>query len=521
MSAGPESRLYARALLAGGLAVGACTLTSSLDELEGTGPTLDGGGGKDSGLDSKAEDAKDALPDVSPEGAPDVAEAGDAPACDADLESDPDHCGKCGNACLPGEHCLSAVCKPCDSAVSDCDGDGWLISEGDCCDKPGACGQKPELVNPGALELVGNGFDDNCNGMTDLFDTQDTVACDSGLFQNSSIAANYARAMGICRTTSDAPAAKKDKTWGLVSAVLLKANGALLEDTKARSIRTGFGAISPKVTEGTSLAVLSTGIAADATQTNPGPNGGAPAGYNVSNLHDPASLVDIATCSDPECISDWFGSENLPLKAKNQLPTSPTCTPTGLMKPNEARDSVMLALRLRAPTNARAFSFNTYFLSAEYPEFVCSSYNDQFVALVDTPSGPASPIPNPPDKNLLTYSESGKKWPVGINVAHGTSLFSVCESELANPTCWDKDVDSKSCSMGPLQLGGTGFEKPSSGTCLVGGGTHWLTAGGNVVPGELVVLRFVLWDVGDASFDSTALLDGFRWLADPIQPGLN
>jgi len=506
------SVLLLRALTLVGLSAGACTLTSSVDDLKGSWPDFD------SGVDAGVDAPPDAPPDVAPDV---VAEASDAPTCDANIQTDPDNCGGCGQVCASDEDCIAGKCKPCDSALRDCDGDGWMLSEGDCCEKAGACGSKPELINPGALEIVGNGIDDNCNGMTDLFDSKDALSCDSGLFQNSSIGANYAKAMGICRTTAENPTDKKDKTWGLISATLLRADGTPLTDTKARSIRSSFGSVSPKVTEGSALVVLSTGIAADGVQTNPGPNGGAPSGTNVSNQHEPASLADLVTCTEPDCISDWFKAENLPLKKASELPTSPDCAPTGTAKQNEARDSVMLKLRLRAPTNVKAFSFGTYLLSAEYPEFVCSNFNDQFIALVDTPSGVPSPTPNPPDKNLLTYTEGGKKWPVGINVAHGTGLFSVCESELSNSSCWDADVDGKSCSLGALQLKGTGFEKSSSSPCLIGGGTHWLTAAGNVIPGEEVVLRVVIWDVGDDFFDSTALIDGFRWLAEPVQPGLN
>ncbi len=480
---------------------GACSL-GSLDDLKGGRPPLDAG--TDSPLSDSGSGGSDAASDVA--------------SCDATLATDPENCGSCGTKCDAGDICVGGSCVPCNSSTTDCDGDSWLAADGDCCDKPGACGAEPAMINPGAVELVGNGIDDNCNGLLDLFDLEDTVSCDAGLYSNTTVAANYARAMGICRGTESSPATPQERTWGLISATLELADGTPLVDTRARSIRQAFGAISPKTTEGSSVAVLSTGIASDATQTTPGPNGGAPTGFNVSTIHTPASLVDLATCTDPNCISDWFVAENLPLKKASELPTAPACPPSSFAAPNEVHDSVMLDLVLRAPTNVKAFSFNTYFFSAEYPEFVCSDFNDQFIALVDTPTGTPSPIPNPPDKNLLTYTNAGKKWPVGINVAAGTSLFAVCESETANPTCWNAAVDGNSCSLGPIQLTGTGFEANSSG-CLLGGGTHWLTVGGNVIPGQILHLRLAIWDVGDASFDSTALIDGFQWLTAPIEPG--
>lgn len=433
-----------------------------------------------------------------------------------DTATDVKNCGSCGHACGVGETCQGGACASCDSTTTDCDGDGWMVADGDCCDKPGLCGASPELVNPGALEVVGNGIDDNCNGLTDLFDTQDTVSCDDGLSSDSTAANDYARALGICRTTVETPALLKDRTWGLLDAKILRADGSPLEDFSAVSIRSGFGSIAPATTEGKSVVVMSSGVAADGTQTLPGPNGGAPTGFNVTNEHFPWSTVSISSAAEPHSVRDWFALPNPPLKVANGLPDSPGCSSSST---SEANDSVMLYLRLRAPTNAKAFSFNSYFLSAEYPEFVCTSFNDQFIALVDTPNGTPSPIPNPIDKNLLTYTQGGQQWPIGINIAKGTTLFAVCDSKATNPLCWDSDVSSSSCSLGSAQLMGTGFEAGLFDTCTIGGGTFWLTTAGNVIPGDIVELRIAIWDVGDSAFDSLAIIDGFQWLTNATLPG--
>ena len=81
----------------------------------------------------------------------------------------------------------------------------------------------------------------------------------------------------------------------------------------------------------------------------------------------------------------------------------------------------MSELRLRAPTNARAFSFNSYFFSAEYPEYVCTTFNDQYIALVDTPSGTpyADREPGRQEPDDLPGPRHGTKWPIGINIAAG------------------------------------------------------------------------------------------------------
>ncbi len=69
----------------------------------------------------------------------------------------------------------------CDGGpYDDCDGDGWLAVEEDCCDQPGFCSTTPELINPGAFEYVCNAVDEDCDGLIDNIDPP----CD-GLLNNS------------------------------------------------------------------------------------------------------------------------------------------------------------------------------------------------------------------------------------------------------------------------------------------------------------------------------------------------
>jgi len=182
---------------------------------------------------------------------------------------------------------------------------------------------------------------------------------------------------------------------------------------------------------------------------------------------------------------------------------------------------------LRAPTNAKAFSFNAYFFSAEFPEYVCTSFNDQFVALINTPGGTPAPIPNPADKNLMTYKDpQNQLWPIGINIAKGTDLFSVCnKADVTNQQCLQAgggvtgQPSANSCGLAAGDMPGTGFEKPANSGCYIGGGTYWLTTAGNVIPGGIVEIRIAVWDVRDHEYDSLAVIDGFRWLATPTLPG--
>jgi hypothetical protein len=43
---------------------------------------------------------------------------------------------------------------------------------------------------------------------------------------------------------------------------------------------------------------------------------------------------------------------------------------------------------------------------------------------------------------------------------------------------------------------------------------------GNVVPGQTMEIRFVIWDTGDAIYDSLVLLDDWVWSVQASQPGV-
>jgi hypothetical protein len=62
----------------------------------------------------------------------------------------------------------------------------------------------------------------------------------------------------------------------------------------------------------------------------------------------------------------------------------------------------------------------------------------------------------------------------------------------------------------------TGFEdvgKYCTSQSTGGGATGWLTTKAPVKGGEVITLQFIIWDTGDASFDSSVLIDNFQWSA--------
>jgi hypothetical protein len=413
--------------------------------------------------------------------------------------------GPCTGEVTPqAEICDNGADEDCtgtpDDAV-DADGDGYRTCDRDCCDRTSDGCTDPALVNPGAFDVAGNMLDDDCDG---TIDNGSLAACDTGLASNSTVAMDYAKAMELCQT-ADENAPPDQRTWGVVSATLVRPDGSGQPQAVQRSIRQGFGATA--VQAGQSFTVLSTGHAADANDVNPGY---APFQGGVDNG---------ATSGVP---GDWLAANS------NNFPNAPGCPePQG---GTTAHDPIMLELRIRAPSNAKSFKLKSYFYSSEYPEWVCSPYNDFFVVLLDS-SYSGQPA-NPADKNLATYTApGGMKYPVGVNLAFGnTGLFTQC---LSGPTgCGGGSVaGNTSTCMSTADLAGTGFDvanPPSQflndpGWCgasnLAGGGTGWLVTSGNVVGGEIFKLRIAVWDTGDQWYDSVVLLDAFEWSLEASQPG--
>lgn len=131
-------------------------------------------------------------------------------------------------------------------------------------------------------------------------------------------------------------------------------------------------------------------------------------------------------------------------------------------------DATKLTLELSVPSNANSFAFDFFFLSAEYPEFVGTPYNDVFEANV---SGTA-------------WSGNAAIDSAGNNITVNSALFSVTSS---------------------ADLQGSGFDGG------MGGGTGWLTAVVPADPGTTLTLDLFVYDVSDGVYDSVVLLDDFYW----------
>lgn len=399
--------------------------------------------------------------------------------------------GACEGQVIPAQEvCNNGLDENCNGVADenpDEDGDGWGVCDNDCCDQVSPDCSTPDLVNPGAFEVDNNDVDDDCDGVVD----NPVPICDAGLASNSNNPADYARAIDLCQFTTENPPLSQRK-WGVINSWLRRANDSGSPNANSRSLRPNFGNNNAPQNSNR-FAMMSSGFAAAPGQTNPNH-----AGWEAGN--------DMG--ADVSAPADWLAANG------NQFPNAPGCT---ISNNTNANDSVMYKVRVRVPTNANSFSVKMYFFSSEYPEYVCTAFNDFFVTLVDS-----SDPDNPSDKNIAIYSEGNNDWPVGVNlVSAAPGLFTEC------------DNGNIGCAGGPNQpyngcqsengLLGTGFDAFASACANnddVGGATGWLTMAGNVTPGETMEIRFAIWDTADSFWDSLVILDDWQWSVQAAEPGV-
>jgi len=178
----------------------------------------------------------------------------------------------------------------------------------------------------------------------------------------------------------------------------------------------------------------------------------------------------------------------------------------------QVNDLNALTLTLKVPQNAKSFSFDFAFFSAEFPEWVGSSFNDRFVAVLTSQALPAQfgasacAIPGETGCRRGNVSFDGNGKEVSVN----NSYFTVCQPDL-------QEAPGAPCNpaLVPL-LAGTGYDQDDQGRPM-GGGSGWLTTKAPVKPGETIQLQFAVFDEADWILDSAVIVDNFRWEAASVQ----
>ena len=351
------------------------------------------------------------------------------------------------------------------------DSPGTFGNGADDADKAAAKGEC--IPTKGNYEIPGDDCDNDDDGTVD-----NAVTCDAALTSGAS-AEDFAKSLGICDTAAN-------RGFGLVSARFTR--GYNREDApmaEQHGVLEKFGNVL-KPREGKRLGVLSTGYAQE---------------YN--------GAPGVAFGGD-EGGKSWFN-------ARSGQPGNGTAPPgfpkaaAGCPGETNVNDVSNVHLELKAPKNASGFRFDFNFHSGEWPAYICSKFNDGFVAYL-TASGKAENISFDPMKN-----------PVSVN----NGFFDRCTPNVDTGCADGAKPATSQCPGGTAELKGTGYgaegkwcELPGGdGTgpngpkkvSTAGGATGWLTSSAPVVAGEEFTLDFMIWDTGDGVLDSSVLLDNFKW----------
>jgi hypothetical protein len=142
----------------------------------------------------------------------------------------------------------------------------------------------------------------------------------------------------------------------------------------------------------------------------------------------------------------------------------------------EANDMIWFQFQVPVPGGTHGFSFDFAYFSAEFPEFVDTSFNDVFAvwAASETYTG-----------NLCFINDQ----PCTVTALANSVQFEGMDPEMV----------------------GTGFEGMSYGDTPLAQSTGWFQAKGSAAPGEMLQLTFALFDMGDSIYDTLVLLDNFAW----------
>ena len=349
-------------------------------------------------------------------------------------------------------------CVP--AAGLDQDADGFTPEQGDCddCDP---------LLNPDAAEVIAppsqDGdppvfVDEDCDGLIDNVPT-----CDQDLLLESLDPEEAARAIGVCDFLTSAK-------WVLADGADVPADAEAAGYHLGHGILPSFGPMHPPL-EGQRMLALSSGAAR--READPG------------FVH--RNLQKGYECEAPE----GFPKETA------SCPGISTGTPG---------DAAALELVLTAPSNAQSFEFEFNFFTYEWPQFICTEYNDQFVTILE-------PFPSGQLDGNISFDSEGN----AVSVNNGYLQSCGCLTTFCQVPPPPNDVKTFTCPLGTQGLEGTDFAVDDVSPDYSNGSTGWLRTTAPVQPGQTIHVRFAIYDSGDFKVDSTVLVDNWAWSTKPVR----
>ncbi len=325
--------------------------------------------------------------------------------------------------------------------------------------------------SPSRFDFPDNECDDDGDGEVD----NTPSGCDEALPLTGN-AEQFAAALGLCQKADDT-----EGRWGIVSAKYTKGYGQSTGPADGQhGILPGFGPLL-KPREGLSLGVLSTGWA----RVFDSADGKGGAAFKEGGAMQSSSATGILPPGFPQAS-------------------------TGCPSIGTPHDVAVLKLEIKTPKNAKGMQFDFDFYSGEWPEFVCSTYNDGFIAYLKSAAFNGGAGDN------VSFDAAGA--PVSVNNA----FFDRCTPNTEVGCSGGVGSSSiAACPGGSDEIAGTGFAKLGSycgGKESTGGGaTGWLTSQAPVKGGEIITLEFYIWDSGDSRYNSSVLLDNFHWIPKPVE----
>jgi hypothetical protein len=166
-------------------------------------------------------------------------------------------------------------------------------------------------------------------------------------------------------------------------------------------------------------------------------------------------------------------------------------------------DNVEFTMVLHAPLGALGFSIDYIFFSEEYEEYIGSSFNDKFYIFL------TAPVTTQGQKIVVNHTAC----------SNPNAYFDFVDGE-GNKQCYVaiNTAFSEPCSNPATNISGTGYECGPGGSSA-GSSTGWLSTSWPIEAEETFTLTFHIHDASDQIYDSEVILDNFKWLGEPFDPG--